>query len=590
MDIQQLSIRQKQIFQILLNSSDYIPCKDIAVKLNVSMRTIKSDIKILKDMVKDPSLRCTFESMPSKGYKITCQNISQLQLSDDYFFSSNKYLEDDIRQVKLFLDILNSHKILTVNELTHRYYISRTTLYKDLENIERDLKKYNIQLVYTPYKGISVEGTEIDIRCALQNKLLLNASFLSEEFYHYFGYSYFTKKNLLEFINSFSMNKISDFELSNLYQHLLVILMRCQSEQYIDLQQLNYNQFVNELDIQKVSEYFYKNKPVTLTIPRDEIIYFILLIKGCNLGFCNQFALDLTVNSLNKLSELLKIDFNDSIRIANLSKYIYSMLIRSYNHFAQNSVLLDEIRDKHILSFDISYRYVTILEDMLNIKIDKREVAYLSYYFLDIRESLKKYYKPNKILLVSFRGATMCKHLLAELTSNFSFHSFEVCELYEVEEKVNQHHYSFIISDVSIHLNKDIPIILVSHFLDSNDYKLIRKHLRIVLNDLVEDCFLHQKIFSLEDKNAFLKMISSSLDEFVTLRDRERQFTYQIGHAAIVFVYNDSFQTSIYYSQNGIYWDNQLIHYVFVINITEYNGFLTYSKIINIFLKKVDER
>ena len=76
----------------------------------------------------------------------------------------------------------------------------------------------------------------------------------------------------------------------------------------------------------------------------------------------------------------------------------------------------------------------------------------------------------------------------------------------------------------------------------------------------------------------------------MTLRDRERQFTYQIGHAAIVFVYNDSFQTSIYYSQNGIYWDNQLIHYVFVINITEYNGFLTYSKIINIFLKKVDER
>ena len=73
------------------------------------------------------------------------------------------------------------------------------------------------------------------------------------------------------------------------------------------------------------------------------------------------------------------------------------------------------------------------------------------------------------------------------------------------------------------------------------------------MNDLVEDCFLHQKTFSLEDKNAFLEMISSSLDEFVTLRDREKQFTYQIGHAVVVFVYNDSFQTSIYYSQNGIY-------------------------------------
>lgn len=587
-----LSVRQKQIFQMLLNSSEFIPSKEIAMKLNVSVRTIKSDIGIIKSAIQQMNSSYQFQSSPSKGYKIQWNKVPTIKnnyLSDHYFYTANKYLEDDIRQVKIFLDLLNAKKILTVKYLVEKYYISRTTLYKDLNMIAEDLRKYQVQLVYKPYSGVYIEATEVSIRFALQNKLLLNMEVLEDNFEYYFHYCRFTKQNLLEFIQSFAIHKISEFELSHIYHHLLSLLLRCQINKYISLDTLTYETFVNELEIQKTYEYFYQYKSESLTIPRSEVIYFILLVKGCNLGFCNQFALDTTKQSLNELSLRLKIDLNDPERIADLSQYMYSLLIRNYNHFIQNSILIDDVKEKHSVSFDITYHYVKILEEMLNIHIQDNEISHLSYFFLNIREPLRKYYLPNKILVASFRGSTMSKYLLSELNSNFSFYVFESCELYELKEKVKQEQYSFIISDVAVHLDDNISIILISHFMDSSDFKLVRKHLRLLLRHLIDDYFDHISIIDVKNKSDFLHYISSSNEEYEILMEREKRLTYQMNHSVVVYLYNSVAKTMIYYVKNGIYWKSRIVYYILVINVCEYNKLLNYSKIIDIFLKRIED-
>lgn len=588
MNISDLSTRQKQIFQMLLNTDDYLPCKQIATRLNISIRTVKSDVSILKGAIHH--FGCRFESVPSKGYRIvydSIKNISGDYLTNHYFYSDNKYLEDDYRQVKLFLDIINSESTIAIKDLTEKYYISRTTLYKDLQEISKDFKNYNVELVYQPYKGVYIEGTEVSIRFAIQHKLLFNMSLLEDEISLYFDQTKFTKDNLLDFINSFSINKISDFELFNVYYHLMSLLMRCKIGKYVSFDDLEYETFVNEFEIQKIYEYFYQYKSESLTIPRTEIIYFFLLIKGGNLGFCNQFALDLTVQSLNELSRQLKIDFNDSIRIADLSKYLYSLFIRHLNHFTQNVVLLDDIKDKHALSFDIAYQFVSIIEKSQGIKIKSSEIAYLSYYFLNIREELRKYYNPIKILLVSFRGTTMCRFLLNELQTEFNFYQFESCELYEVKQKAEEENYSFIISDVGLYLDTDIPIIVINHFMNSDDYKIVRKHLRIVLSELLDDYLLNMKRTSLSNKEDFLRYISTTEDEYMALLKRDERFTYQMDQAAVIFLYNQKVKTRIYYSKKGILWNGMIIHYIFVLNITENNQLLNYSKVIRTFLDKI---
>lgn len=589
-----LSTRQKQIFQLLLNNNDFVSCKEIASKMNVSIRTIKSDMAGLKDIVKNMGVICQIESVPSKGYRI--QSHYNLDFIDDeyltksYFFTTNKYLEDDIRQTKMFLDILHLPQPVTINQLTEKYYISRTTLYKDLKMISQDLNNYHVNLTYKPYQGIYIDGGEVNIRSALQNKLLVNASVLEEQLDLWIDNCQFTKQNLLDFINSFAINKISDFELSNLYEHLLVLLMRCKVQKYISIDSLTYDIFVNEIEIQRAYEYFYTYKSMSLMIPRDEIIYFVLLVKGCNLGFCNQYALDITTQSLQRLSKQLKLKVDDDMRIAQLSQYMYSLLIRNYNHFIQNAVLIDDIREKHSVSFDISYYFVKIVEDILGVSIANSEVSYLSYFFIDSREILKQYYNPNKILVVSFRGTIMSKRLMSELRSNFSFYSFDICEFYELKQKIKEENYSFIISDVPVYLDVNIPIISISHFLDSNDFKIIRKHIRILLSDVVEDYFNHCHSISVSHKNEFLKYISSSLEEYEVLREREERFTYLIDCSAIIYLYNSKFKTAIYYSKEGIDWGKRKINYIFVINVIEDNRLLNYTKINDLFLNKVKEK
>ena len=198
-----LSMRQKQIFQMLINTKDYISSQEIANKLNVSVRTIKTDIAEIKYYIKNnPS--CSFCSCPSKGYKMICINdegFADIFDTSSYFMSSNKYLEDDTRQACLFMDILNSRGIIAIKEITEKYYITRATVYNDLERLNKQLLNYDVQIKYIPYQGIYLEGKELNIRFAVQNELLVN-EILSENIVKN-NCLEFSKDNLLSFINSF---------------------------------------------------------------------------------------------------------------------------------------------------------------------------------------------------------------------------------------------------------------------------------------------------------------------------------------------------------------------------------------------------
>lgn len=455
MVIENLSVRQKQIFMFLLNLEDYISAKEISAKFNISVRTIKTDIDAVKEACDHTNGLCKLISKPSKGYRISCQKYSVpefLELENYYIYSQNRYLEDDIRKAKILLN-LTCQKQLTLKTMMSQYYVSRATIYKDLSSIGHYLQNYQISLLYRPYQGISLVGDELALRFALQGCLVKYYSILKDE-PALLGFSQFTKANLLQFVNRFAINKISDFELTNLYCHLLVILIRCNISCYLSEDSLKDTSFVSEMDLTNVYSYLYRYKPGYLTIPRTEATFFSLLMKGCNLDLIDENALKITEESLTELSKQVHLDLNQGSRKTELSRYIYSFLIRSHNHFQQNSSLLDEIEQKDLLAFDITYHFAQCLTKRTGYDISCSEIAYMSYFFLNTRDELWKYYEPIKILLVSYRGVSLCHHLLHELQTNFSFYHFEACELYELDDMIQNHDFKIVISDVSVHPSK----------------------------------------------------------------------------------------------------------------------------------------
>lgn len=59
----------------------------------------------------------------------------------------------------LFL-LLNSDRELTVKELSENLNISRRTIYRELEDIDRQLSKYHVSLKTLPGKGMVLTGEE----------------------------------------------------------------------------------------------------------------------------------------------------------------------------------------------------------------------------------------------------------------------------------------------------------------------------------------------------------------------------------------------------------------------------------------------
>ena len=108
-----------------------------------------------------------------------------------------------------------------------------------------------------------------------------------------------------------------------------------------------------------------------------------------------------------------------------------------------------------------------------------------------------------------------------------------------------------------------------------------------MLSELLDNYLLNMKRTSLSSKEDFLRYISTTEDEYMALLKRDERFTYQMDQAAVIFLYNQKVKTRIYYSKKGILWNGMIIHYIFVLNITENNQLLNYSKVIRTFLDKI---
>ena len=66
--------------------------------------------------------------------------------------------------------LLNSNSSTSINQLSEKYYVSKTSIVNDLKYIEEWLKNYNITLSKT-LEGTKIVGKEADIRKAIASLL-----------------------------------------------------------------------------------------------------------------------------------------------------------------------------------------------------------------------------------------------------------------------------------------------------------------------------------------------------------------------------------------------------------------------------------
>ncbi len=172
-----LTNRQLDYLEILLEQTDYISSEELSGHVKYSGRTVKMDMKELRQALK--KFNVCLESKSGMGYRLKLEN------HKDYTFLKNviqkerkqmmaaPYDTAKKRRQAILKQLLFCEKRITLEKLSEELFISINAIRQDMRYLESLLGKFGIGLCTAPYKGYYIIGTEMARRnciCLFLNK------------------------------------------------------------------------------------------------------------------------------------------------------------------------------------------------------------------------------------------------------------------------------------------------------------------------------------------------------------------------------------------------------------------------------------
>ena len=154
----------KKIIRTLLDVHDYMTADELARIVNVSVSSIKHNIKDVREELKKYDIELL--SIPRKGFcldidnsqrALTLQEIDNANSPDSFSFRKN-YILDTLFQY---------NSVYTIQLFADELYVSRSIIRKDLQYITNILERHDLTLMKKRNYGIVIEGNEFNIRQAM---------------------------------------------------------------------------------------------------------------------------------------------------------------------------------------------------------------------------------------------------------------------------------------------------------------------------------------------------------------------------------------------------------------------------------------
>lgn len=402
-----LSQRQLTILSVLYDvKDDYIAATRIASECSISVRTVKSEIEVLKGRLVNSGV--TLVSLPSKGYKL---NIDDSEKIEKYMIDCRHQLDlehsmndQPIRLKFIILMLLNNPHYVKKKKIQSTLNVSDSTLYLDLKEVKKIIARYDLELMYKSGSGYCILGKEKDKRSCLAYEdvysltLDSNAAFTADlkKINHI--------KEILVEIFLKNEYKISEVLFESLIMHLLLTLQRiekgyliedtyeqrgCDDKEYQIAQDI-FNQCIKHSEYNLQYEIAFlainlrgKRDYVDYKSVSDEIITFI-------------------AESLVKIHSEFGVDFSRSIDLkVVLALHFVPLLSRMQNNMQLKNLLLKEIKQSFPFAFDLAQYFGLLIYEKYHIRISEDEAAYFTLYFNYGLENIVLNSDGKKVLVIS---------------------------------------------------------------------------------------------------------------------------------------------------------------------------------------------
>ncbi|MBQ9063680.1 MAG: PRD domain-containing protein [Eubacterium sp.] len=477
-----MNARCRQLVQVLIQQTDYMPVNQLAEALGVSRRTVYYDMDKVNIWLDQAKLE-PLEIVREKGVFLPVSGRGQI----------DQLLEADKQQIYIFSPEERAKIIICyfayvpenvyLEQLTECFEVSRNTILTDLKEVTRLLAIYDLQLEYQPKTGYRLVGDTVRIRALFM--LYYN------EFYELFqsGVIRFWKKEetqgyleKLRILETALGIKYVDGVLESIAALIPLLYLHYRQVSFKGLKE---EEIIRSKEYALVLRYFPDLAP-------EEQLYLTLHLLGSRVNLVpeeffesesNTEVYDLTKTLISEFERTACVVFDDPEELEralfvhlNTSMYRYRFGIQLGNQ------LCDNIMQEYPDLFAITKQAVRSWEKQTGIPVPDSEIAYLSLHFGGFLKIADAESDHLRILIVCVNGISTGNMIRREVQKLLPF--AEIVDVVAAVDLVNAQNFcDLIISTVKI--NSVVPVVTVHPVLTEFDRKAILNHRRVAPNRIV---------------------------------------------------------------------------------------------------------
>ena len=434
--------RCKKIIEILLDHQEGMKGDELAEKLRVSSRTIRSDIKRLQELLEVHGIKIS--AVTNRGYRLEKNAVHEVLMSVlPEINSQDTFADKNERMLFLtgyFLRALLKDEPVTQRELAEEMFVALSSLKTYLNELREFLAKYSVKIVTYRNEGLKLKGGEADLRtCLVDYQCQAKNSAMSALIFA--ALSNQETDFLIEDVMQQCSLQLTD-EAREKFCLQIALTVRRSSEGHLTICNSSVAQ-----ELEKTFEYHIAK----------EMVAALYKVTGQDLPFNEVFYISKCLLTSKKLSPtpetihppLFKNESGDSFgnKLVRLVDEILATIEKNYGlNFSEDEYLkeglllhlriaiaqvnfrmgmrnelLTSIKNEYPLAFQLGIMAARVIRERVQVFFRENEIGYLALHFgaAMSRNHIKESDISKKVVIVGLVGFGISVMLKAKITEHF---------------------------------------------------------------------------------------------------------------------------------------------------------------------------
>lgn len=594
--------RQEQLLAILSERRDWMTSRQLAGLLQVSDRTIRSDVEAINKHTDPPPI----ESNVRQGYRL-CEDARPALASGAETREADIPQTPGARCAYMIQKLLFEVKELNLTMLQSQIYVSGYSIDNDLKRIRKMLEPYSGLKLVRNKECISLKGDEASKRRFYRDLLVAE---VQENFLNLNTLAHLYRSfNLIE-VKDIFVDVLEEYDYSihesmfpMLILHAGTSIERMNCANYINMEE-GMQGLEDTIEYQIAQTFFDRiSKRLHITVHDGEVGMFALVIMGRRASnYTSDFVnyngkwmntKKLVAEALEQVYALFGLDFRqDADLVAGLKMHFHGLIERVKNQVRMEDVFVEEIKRKYPLVFEMGIYVLEFLEQRLGRSISDVESCYIALHLGAASERMNSVRKYRAVMILPHNQSfsDMCVKKISDMFRE----RMEVVKVfgYFEEDEVSALDPDLLLSTFPLEHGLDVETVSINLFVDSEteskilqainrlDKKGFRLEFTSHIGNLIRKEHYHSQV-DMDQPEEIIRMLCAGLEkegivepEFTEVVLKREQMsptsfvnTFAIPHAFGAFARNSTI--AVAQLKNPVKWGAFEVRLVMLFAINE---------------------